>query len=395
MRKILGGAIIALVVLFAGCISVDYDQKIGKDGSSVLTDTADISALTSYMDNLSANSNSLNTAAPYPDSTYEPKNYEALPSFESNSISIGLQNSYYGDDPLQNLSPGKSPYLTFEIKNNGEERLQDISVQFKSGALVIASSYYGDEEYVGDLEKRDITTVTFYPTVANVTPGTYYATIIAQYDTPTKNNVTVAEKISFVVKAAESEEPVNLEDTYQEICTNVTENDPAVTCNYADGKFVLSKNTAPDGDRYIFRKDVGLFETVYDVKITGIPQALDESAMGEGESMDSYSLPNTTSNKFEDGLGGSYSPAVLKQMMKLTYTVHMPAKITNATDGKISTDGMSVTYDLLDLYDKKESIEIVAVEENSFMKTVVSGGVVVFVLIVGAAVLLWFLGRKK
>ncbi len=397
MKKLLLGTLLALLILSFGCINMAYDQAISPDGSSVLNATLDMSALTTYMENLTSSLSAL-TTVPKPDLTYNAGDYAALPSFESKNLTIDIKKSLYGDDPLLNLSPGKYVSLSFEIKNNGEE-VQDMSVSLESGALVSKSSYYGSEDYVGTLAKRDFASAGFYPTVANVTPGTYQMTVIAQYDTVAKKNITVAKTFSFTVKPAEPVEMPDYDKIYASSCENMTQKNPKVNCTYGGGKLTISGALSPDGDIYSFNKEDGLFETVYNVNLTALPNMdmPDLSETGSGGLTGSALGSETTPTKFEDGLDtGISSISTMKTMMKLTYTVHMPAKIENASSpGKISADGMSVTYDVLDLYDEQKSIEITSREEHTTVKWLVIGGVALVALVILAmAVWLLFLRPK-
>lgn len=391
MKKTLAFALFALLILAVGCINVKTHQTIRPDGSALLKHELDMSALIEYAKNQSSET-AYDAEAPEPDGSYNSGDYASLPSFGSKGLGFELQRSGFWGDPLENLTPGDDAYISFDIKNNGEEEVRAMSVQFRSDALVFTSYFYGDEEYVESIPKRASDTVSFSPTVADVPPGTYYATVIAQYDTPSKSNMTVADTFSFEVKPKPPPEaPPDPEEQYSQACVNITEEYPGLECAYEGGKFTLSKEITPDGSAYSFRKDAGLFETTYNVKITEIPEITPaEDLQGGGMA------GQLESRKFRDGFasGGLVTPTTLKTVMKVEYTITMPAKIENASGGKIGDDGNSVTYDVLDLYEKKQDIEITAKEENTVVKWVVIGGTV-FLVLLAAAAAAWFFMRPR
>lgn len=200
-----------------------------------------------------------------------------------------------------------------------------------------------------------------------------------------------------MVKAEEPVEPTDYDALYTEACANTTRDNPGVNCTYDQGKLSVSKKIYPDGEIYIFKKDDGLFETVYNVKLTGMPEVTNATDLTGGMGSSSTLMGNKNTSKFKDGLGSPLmSAATLKSVMKLTYTIHMPAKIENASvPGTVSDDGMSVAYDVLDLYDEKKDIEITSREEHTLVKYLALGGGVVLVLIICGAAALWLRGRGK
>ena len=98
--------------------------------------------------------------------------------------------------------------------------------------------------------------------------------------------------------------------------------------------------------------------------------------------------------RFEDGLATEYGDMsamipTMRSMLKMTYTIHMPADIVEATpQGKLSEDKRSITYDVFDLYEKKQPIVLVAREENALMKYAAFGAAGLAVLAIAG--LLYF-----
>ncbi|MCX8194734.1 MAG: hypothetical protein N3G22_01335 [Candidatus Micrarchaeota archaeon] len=372
MKKISLLLSLAVFLLLFGCtIKIDTQQEIKKDGKAYVRQAIDISSLLNYTASLGGIYGARGEEEP--DYSYSPQAYSNYPSFESQKIELT-----YSPSDLKELRVGGSASLSMSVKNLGED-LSSLNIYVKSKALV--PSYSGSlDEFVGGLKKRESQNIFLSGEIANVSPGTYEFTVIAEFDRGSQKELKAAKTFTFEVRE-KKDELAELDKTYQELCANYTRKDPALKCSYNNGIFKLEKEISPDGDTYKFEKKEGLFETTYEAEISMLPQLVKE---------ESSSTPSLSSRqkRFSEGLGQDLSSA--SSLFQFDYTIKMPAKITSAPNGKISDDKTSVTYDVLKLYEKKENIRIVAVEENETNKMIAFGaiGVVAIALVGGAAYLL-------
>jgi len=356
--------LLIFALLLAGCtMDIKTVQVVAKDGSARVSQQINMSSYIEYAQKLSESMGALSKPKA-PNLNYSAAKYASLPSPESQQITLIM-------DPASadKLSAGGSAFLGFNIENTGEA-MESVSVKADSGAFIGSTGALGGGEYVGSLGKRESKSITFYGSIANVTPGTQQITLSVDFDRGGKN-YTVAKTFSFQVEpqATVKDQMADLEKNMTDTCAEAIAKEPGLECGYSDGIFTIAKTVQPGPD-YEFSKEGGLFDTTYKVRISGMPQ-LGENEMGNmGTSQLSGAGATTTPKKFKDG---APELALMKSMITMTYTVTMPAEITDAPGGKISDDKHSVTYDVYALYDNKQDIEITAKEENAGMKYAVYG----------------------
>jgi hypothetical protein len=370
---------VIFAILFGCVMNIYVEQTVERDGSAKLTEIIDLSPLLSYAESLSKQ---YAPTIPKPDNTYSPASYASLPSPESKGLSLTPS----GLDEFKDIKVGDSEYLSFELMNNGEE-IEALSAEVYSDTFIPSYSKRG---YISSLAKRESRTISFSGQIANVSPGTHSLTIKITFDRGEEKNITVAKRFDFDVLPTESPESKisEMERGFTEMCTNLTKKDPKVECRYENKKLILSKKIFPDGE-YKFKKEEGIFETTYYVTILAVPELTNES-MGTGGT--SFAIPQKK-QYFKDGLPAEMGTA--KSMVKMTYTVNMPGEIVSAPLGNVSENKRSVVYDIFELYDKKQNIEITAREENTLVKYGIFGFLLLLAILIIGAVIFKFLLKPK
>lgn len=394
--------VLALLLLFGCVMEMKIDQTVEKNGDAKVVQTVDLSSFIKYMESMTK-SLSQYSSAPKPDSTYSSAYYASIPSFESESlqldVSMPVASGGTSDDPY----PGKATSISGTLKNNGEAEISNMSIEVKSKAFV-SGSYGMLEDFVSVLEKRRTERLSFSGTIANVTPGTYEATVIATFDTPSRKNVQVAQTIPFSVKSSEQavgSSIAKMDEQFKKSCQDMMKADASVQCQYRDSIFEVSKTIQPGEEDYSFKKDEGLLETSYNVTITSVPQLSNytpsDSTYGSLGSLGSLGSSAQTKKKFKDGFGSgadAASMSMVRSMMKMQYVVHMPGKIASAPGGTIGSDNKSVSYDVLELYDKRQDISILSKVENEggqFMLLV--GALLIAIIVIGGIFLIYRRGH--
>jgi hypothetical protein len=400
------GIILALIagimILYSGCIGMTYDQTVSPDGSSMVAQELDMSGLITYIEKMSASMSA--SALQEPNLYYRASDYASLPDFGSAATGINVSETGNYEASFSNMTPGKTVYVSVSIHNSGNYSLSGMKISLFSDAVVPYSSYFPLEDDAGALGSGEDYDTTFAAEVANATPGTHYMTIIAvleaqSYDAGldmmTAKNVTVAKTLSFDVKPAPPAAGSDYESQFSSLCVNITRDNRDVNCSYSNGKLSLAKAIQPDGKTYVFSSEKGLFESSYSVRITELITLANSSEISGG-SMASSGIDNWT-GKFSEGFSSGTSASMMRNMMSIKYTVHMPAKIENYTaGGELSDDGRSVTYDVLDLYDKKRDIQITSREGDSGkMYLIIGGAVLLLIIIVGLVMPMLGKGKKQ
>jgi len=372
-------ALAALVLLFGCAMKMDVEQRVNRDGSSSMKQTLDLSSLIEYAKS-AAGGGPMAGVAPNPDDTYSPSHYASLPSFESAGLFAAVNQSL-----LEGLAPGDMATIYAELANNGNAEVSNVTVQLFSKALVGRSPGAPSERIYYPLEPGGAKArLVLSAQVADVASGTYEYTLVATYDRGAERGLAAAKtfRLSVVSKEEKMEKSIGkLDEVYREVCTNATRKDPQLECAYSNGVMRLEKTISP-GDSYLFAKEDGFFDSTYHVTITRIP------AIGAGDLSGQAKINNQ--QKFSDGAGEA---AALQPFLKISYTVYMPGKIETAPLGKISEDGSSATYDVWELYSKRQNIEILSREENSGNRAIAigAGALAALAAIAGA----YFLLAKK
>ena len=126
----------------------------------------------------------------------------------------------------------------------------------------------------------------------------------------------------------------------------------------------------------------------------------DLDMLGGMGGLDSTSMTGASSDspRFVDGLGddssGISSMAMVRSMIEITYTVHMPADIVEAPLGEISADKRTVTYDVLTLYEQKQPIHILAQQQNDLVMYVLYGVAALIALAILYGILSMFVLKR-
>ncbi|MCX8197805.1 MAG: hypothetical protein N3F07_01235 [Candidatus Micrarchaeota archaeon] len=379
-------------MLFGCTITVKTEQKIAKDGTAKIIQTIDMKDLVELSKTARETYLSINTA-PEPDLTYSAEYYSKMASPESESVSVVIDSK-----SLANLSPGESVTLDVHVTNNANEKMRNVLVEAKSKAIVPYEFESKMQDYLyNEIAKRQTETAMLTGQVANVTPGRYPITVTVAFDRGGKENIVVAKTVEFEVKEKESLEAnysYEIERQYSEICLKLIQQDPSLKCSFNDGVIALEKTISPN-DNYRFKAEENFFDRTYNVTITSMPTIVSQETMdeyGSGGMAQEYGSGGMAQiapkQKFKDGINANI--AMMSSFLKATYVVHMPAKIESAPGGKISDDGMSVSYDVWELYSKKQDIQIFSREQNESNRIIFYAGAAVLALavIAGAAFLL-------
>jgi len=392
--------LVALALLFGCVMEMSIDQTVNKDGSAKVIQTMDMSKFIDYIKGMSLGASQYATL-PKPDSTYSADYYASIPSFESEGLELNLDFESSPGAQSEDQYPGKSVMLYGSIKNSGNGEISNVSIEVKSRALV-RGSLGNMQEFVPRLEVRRTESLSLSGKIANVTPGNYGATIIATYDTPARKGVQAARAIYFKVVSAEQQLESSLakmDAQFQKSCTDIMKADASLQCNYQNSKLEISKTIQPGQEDYSFKREDGLLETAYNVTITAPPQLSNytPSDSSYGSLAGAGSL-GTQKRKFKDGFGSGAEAASLsmaRSVLKMTYTVHMPGKIASAPGGTISADNSSVSYDVLELYDKKQDISVLSKEESAGGQfTLLVGAIILALVVFGVIYLIYKRGQN-
>ncbi|MFA6035566.1 MAG: hypothetical protein WC759_01260 [Candidatus Micrarchaeia archaeon] len=351
-----------LALILAGCtMDIKTVQVVAKDGSARVSQQINMSAYIDYAQKLTESMGALSKPKA-PNLNYSSANYASLPSPESQQIALTMD-----PESADKLAVGGSAFLGFTIQNTGEA-MESVSIKADSGAFIKSTGALGGDEYLDSLGKRESKSMTFYGSIANVTPGAHQITLSVDFDRGGKN-YTVAKTFSFQVEPEETvkDQMADLEKNMTDTCAEAMAKAPGLDCRYSGGIFTIA-NTVQPGSDYEFSKEGGLFDTTYKVRISGMPKIGENALDGMGTSQ--LGGAATTPNKFKDG---APELALMKSVITMSYVVAMPAEITDAPGGEISDDKRSVTYDVYALYDNKQDIQITAKEENAGMKYAVYG----------------------
>jgi len=148
------------------------------------------------------------------------------------------------------------------------------------------------------------------------------------------------------------------------VCDNVT--DTTVKCNYDTGKGIvtLTKDFPKFNHFYTFTKKAGLTSKIYKLTLDELPSFV-KSLSGKSQKLSDGFVASTNSSMMGGNMSGGLD-YLTKLGITMTYTVEMPGKITSAKDGTISKDKKSVSFDLIDMFKKKEPMVIESEEQGLF-----------------------------
>ncbi len=398
MDKKLILSVLLFSFLFFGCISLSIEQKVEKDGSSFVTQKMDMSGFVSYIESMqSIASGSLYFKTIEPNSAFKLSDYASYPTAESKGLLIEVTgNDAYAADSRYNSA-------SFYLLNNNNYTIKNVIVsQIKSYAF-IEKYYSASASNLGSLGPGEGKSSSVSFLVANVTPGAYPMVFIISFydDKNTKQNVSYTINFTVTEKKASTDGftnySQNLTNILTEACINATKKDPGITCNYTeDGVLTLSKNITAEKGGYNFTKESRFPYIVYVLKTDHVPQILADdtlglSSLGAGLSYGTSLTKSTSLMKFTDP-GAKISVVSAKLMnAKITYTIEMPGdEIITAKNGKI--EGKKAIYDVLELMDKGNVVEVESRELDVFLLSAIGGGVILLAIL---AIVAFFAMTKK
>jgi len=385
-----------LFIMLSGCMmTFDIEQSINEDGSALVSESIDMSSLIEYALEMQGQ---FASSPPPEDDSYSRADYGPLALPEELDLELTFT------EPEEELRVGDSAFFYFSLKNNGEA-IEAASLSIYSNAFVSSShmSAASNTEYISSLQKRESDSVSFYGKIANVSEGTHSLTVVIEFDRGNYTNLTAAKSFDFEVLPAETTEDMlaELEKNATDQCNQLMLEDPGISCSFDNYVFKLSKTIQPNSE-YEFISSSGIFDTTYEVTIHSLPVLTDSDLdmLGGMGGLDSTSMTGASSDspRFVDGLGddssGISSMAMVRSMIEITYTVHMPADIVEAPLGEISADKRTVTYDVLTLYEQKQPIHILAQQQNDLVMYVLYGVAALIALAILYGILSMFVLKR-
>jgi hypothetical protein len=135
-------------------------------------------------------------------------------------------------------------------------------------------------------------------------------------------------------------------------------------CTYSEADYLLTltvDSLTPEDAGYEFEKTYSFPNVVYTFRADQIPEMGIEFDEDDNSLFDT-SASDEVSGKFDEV--DAASVASLKMVgMELEYAITMPGEITEAKNGEIDDEGRAV-YDLIELMDEGETIEVVSQETD-------------------------------
>lgn len=378
------------LLLLSGCINISIDQKLDRNGDSIISETMDMSSiitlLQSYQKQLTQPIQTY-TKNINPDNTFNGSNYANLPEASSKGLLVDVEGL---DDFKSNTEFSAT---TLDILNTNNYTIKKVTIEIKSKAF-IAKNVRALSNIATDQSIKHY--VSF--STANISAGPYPVIFLISFLDNNNTNQTVVYKTSFNVEAqrdtvSETNNVLaNLSASMNDICKNATRDDPVLTCSYSDGIFKLSKEITSKEAGYEFKKESRFPYIVYILKLNSMPQitnktpSLPTSPLGTGGSAGPFGDIGNLNKpmKFTDALSKPAAAYMKLSNLKFTYTLEMPGEITSVKNGKIE-NGKAV-YDVVELMDKGLVIEVESQELDTSMFIIV--GIGALVLIVGVLFLI-------
>lgn len=353
-------------LIFSGCISISYHQKFESDGSSVVTQITDASALTKLANSSSLFPDLLNGSSnKKPENTkYDPSVYSAYPAPESYGITLMIQQQG------EINAGGSYPNIQFAISNNGNLTIRDAQLTIDSNAFS-SSSRLGN--FLGTIKPDEHQTSSLYLTLLDVAPGIHPLTAVLSFKDEEGSQIKVAKTEMIEIKEKATPTPSttpNYAQSFEKQCDEVR--NTGGECTYADGKVTATKRYPPENKFSTFKSTAGFPNIKYEVEVFALPATNTTSSSGTG--LQDYDL-----YKRLDDPALQKTVSFLKMAgMAITYKVEMPGKIVKADGGAIS--GSVAEFNAISMMESGKTIKVVSEELN--VPYVVGAGVLVLVLLI-------------
>ena len=375
MRFYLLFPLFVLLLFLSGCISINYHQKVAQDGSSVVRQETDVSALTNLRNSSSLFGSSLFNSS----SSLKPENkeynkakYDAYQSAEEYGITLLIQ-------PSGEVKIGSYSYVAITVSNNANRTLRDVQIGTDSNAFS-QSNQYGN--FLGTLKPDEYRSQSLYLSLLDVKPGNHPLTVIVTFKDEAGQGVKLAKTELIKVEARATPTPSITPDydaQFEKQCEELRKS--GSECSYSNGKSIASKRYENDGKFYSFEVVAGFPNTKYELEVFRLP-ATNASSSGEN-SMQEYDIYQRL-----DAAALKQSISYLKLAgAGITYSVEMPGKITKAEGGANSEN--VARFDVIEMIENGKTIKVTSEELNA--PYVALAGIILLVMVF----LAWKFVRKN
>ena len=389
MTKVILVLMAFLALLMAGCISLETNQKVAKDGTSVVVQKIDMSGLVQYAKQMQTSSDAIKkTSTVKPNTNFSLTAYASMPKPEDMKIVMEAkpQGTVKADSGFNSLS--------VYIINNNNYTLKNLNIALKGYAFVESSSMATTGWEVG---AKDDYRKNLYYGVADVPEGSYPLVVLVTYydESNTKKTVAMNMDVAVEKKYETASSVANVDSQFGEICTNATRMDSSLKCEYDPaGVLTFEKSVKPEDAGYTFKVEDSFPYKVYvfstDVQPQLMPQGMASGMGSTGTGM----LSSTTAlsgkqTKFTDPMSKASALMLKGANVKMTYTVEMPGELVSAENGEIK-DGKA-SYNVLELMENGKAVEVRSRELDMVTLGIAA---VAIVVVVGAGAFLLVFGRK-
>ncbi|MEK6842877.1 MAG: hypothetical protein AABY04_00145 [Candidatus Micrarchaeota archaeon] len=366
-----------LMIFLSGCVSLSYHQKVSADGSSLIIQTTDASALTNLQNQtaLFGSDNLFNTSASLKpeNKAYDKAKYDLLPTPESLGITMKIQSR----GPI--TIGGYYPSVQATISNNANITLRDVEFEMDSNAFEVSGNY---GNFFGTIKPDEFKTYAPMLTLLDVKPGNHLLTVILKFKDGTGKEVVLAktEQIEIEARATPTPSPAtNYNKEFEKQCDEIRKS--GSECTYSEGKVVASKKYTLENNFYTFKVVSGFPNIKYEIEVFKLPVSNLSSSGSTG-------MPDYDIYKRLDDAGIKKTASILKLAgMEINYKVEMPGKITKAEGGTISNN--IAKFDVIEMMENGKTIKVTSEELNV---PYVAGAAILFLILI---IVIWKFVLKK